>query len=259
MNFIYLLLYWAATAASYLANWTSKLGSLCTKYNYKYIALLNTKFNYSHFNTRHSQKQLMDLDLRVRIIWDLQDLQPKDFAVIYYDPSNPFSYKDWQVLSQRQVKTSLIITQLYDMDILLSDINKANQNLNVFCLAYTEIKEELKQIMALRNQEKILEFSAENDATTKVDLQGITIISIVANYLPYFEQTQEFKNKGFAVDFLNEASKVMNFTWKVEVDPSENWENISRNVEVGNYAFSANQWLWFYERFQILDFVTVYR
>ena len=108
MNFIYLLLYLAATAASSLAYWTSKLGSLCTKYNYKYISLLNTKFNYSHFNARHFQKLLMDLDLRVRRISNLQDLQPKDFAVIYYDPNNPFSYKDWQALSQRQVKTSLI-------------------------------------------------------------------------------------------------------------------------------------------------------
>ena len=93
----------------------------------------------------------------------------------------------------------------------------------------------------------------------KVDLQGITITSINANFQPYFEQTLEFENKGFAVNFLNEAAKAMNFTWKVEVDQSENWENISKNVQVGNYSFSANQWLWFYERFQIFDFVTVYR
>ena len=145
------------------------------------------------------------------------------------------------------------------MDHLLSDITKANQNLNVFCLSYTEINEELKQIMALRNQEKILEFSAENDATTKVDLQGITITSINANFQPYFEQSHGLVNKGFAVDFLNEAAKAMNFTWKVEVDLSENWENISKNVEVGNYYFSANQWLWFYERFEMFDFVTAFR
>ena len=145
------------------------------------------------------------------------------------------------------------------MDHLLSDITKANQNLNMFCLAYTEINEELKQIMALKNQEKILEFNAENDATTKVDLQGITITSINANFQPYFEQSQGFENKGFAVDFLNEAAKAMNFTWKVEVDLSENWKNISKNVEVGNYSFSANQWLWFYERFEIFDFVTAFR
>ena len=112
--FIFLILNMAAviTIAS-SANLTLKLGALCTKHNYKYISLLTPKFNYySHFYTWHSQKLLMDLDLRVRRIWNLQDLQPKDFAVIYYDPNNPLSYKDWQGLSQRKVKTSLIITQV---------------------------------------------------------------------------------------------------------------------------------------------------
>ena len=60
-----------------------------------------------------------------------------------------------------------------------------------------------------------------------IDLQGLHIYSITGYFWPYFNRENCDSNgkncsyTGFVVDFMNEASKAMNFTWSTDI--IEDW------------------------------------
>ena len=104
-----------------------------------------------------------------------------------------------------------------------------NLNLNIYCMIYNNENSivKFKNIITLKNQTQVV----FNDLNTKmINLQGIHIEAVTGDFWPYLNvQKCDFGDfdrrnctyEGFVVDFMDEAAKILNFTWKADI--LEDW------------------------------------
>ena len=111
-------------------------------------------------------------------------------------------------------------------------------NLHIFYLGYNDSdhQAEIKQLMTLKNvQKNILIF--DEGQISNIDLQGIEIKTITGSWAPYFIEGNS-KHEGFFVDFLDEAAKIMNFTWKAVL--STDWGSYPKSGYIPTYIYFSN-------------------
>ena len=256
----------------YQANLIEKMGWFCSQHNFKFLSILfhNKVSLYNH----QTSKMLTNMDLRVKSIANMVDhLEDRDFIVIFYAPEN--YYKDWHALSHRRIKSSLFVVEQHHLDDLMYLIPQKKLSLNIYCLIHNESLLEFKELIALKNQTKVI---IKNTDEKKIDLQGIHISSITGNWKPYvntYNCDQFGKNcamEGFSVDIMNTAAKFMNFTWSSEISSdwgmspksgpfniSGEWGGVMGNVILGNYDVSVNFWAMNLHRMELIDNVWLFK
>ena len=257
---------------AYHAKLIENLGWFCSQHNFKFLSILihNKLPLYAHI----TNKMLTNMDLRVKSITNMDDdLEDRDFIVIFYTPENDF--KDWYSLSHRRIKSALFVVEQHYLDDLVYLIHQKKLSLNIYCLIHNESLLEFKELIALKSQTKVI---IKNTDEKKVDLQGIHVSSITGDWKPFvnIHNCDQFgKNcaiDGFSVDIMNTAAKFMNFTWSSEISNdwgmspksgpfniSGEWGGVMGNVILGNYDVSVNYWIMALQRMELMDHVRLYK
>ena len=245
-----------------------KLGWFCSNHDKKYLSILfPSQWTYSH----KKLSKLMNMDLRVRTIENIVDLEDQDFFVMFHSTENDF--QDWNIVSHRLIKSALVVVEQHQLDELISIISQENLSLNLYCLVHNEDLFEFKEILKLKNQKSVIVKSAYKN---EIDLQGIHIPTITAEWKPYvkIDKCNQIGTncaiKGFAVDIMDGAADYMNFTWNAEIsndwgmtpksgpfNMSGEWGGVMGNIVVGNYEISVNVWLLNLERVKVMDHAIV--
>ena len=251
-------------AIGFKINMIEKIGLFCSNHNFKILSVLNPNY-LSYFHLLN--KTLMNMGIKMKTIENITEMEDQDFMVMFYTPKNTF--KDWAVLSHRRIKSALFILQHHHMENLTTIIANTNLNINIYCLFYKNYLYEFKELLTMKNQHKVIVKSINE---TIIDLQGIHISVVTAEWKPYFivnncNQTGKNCNyKGIAVDIMNRAAEIMNFTWKAEItndwglspksgpfNISGNWGGVLGNVIMGNYGLSITNWRLTLQRMDLLD------
>ena len=254
-------------AFAYQGDLIEKIGWFCSQHNFKFLSILiHNKLPYSHQNN----KILMNKDLRVKSIVNVaSQLEDQDFVVIFYTPDDDFI--DWFSLSNRLIKSALFVVEQYHMDDFVHLISQKNLTFNIYCLVHNESLLEIKELIALKSQTKVI---VRNTDGMEIDLQGIHVSSITGNWEPYVNtyDCDKFEKRcaieGLSVDIMDNAAKIMNFTWTSDISNdwgmfpksgpfniSGKWEGVMGNVVLGNYDVSVNYWEMKLERINIVDHV----
>ena len=180
-------------------------------------------------------------------------------------------------------KTILMFVDYLDLD-QESKLNDALNNLvsgNAwFSVMYPNYSNTTKyrNILSLQNNTKTLvqdiEFTESNQMVKNYDLEGLELYSNTLSWAPYFiisncnDKGQECEMSGFETDFMNEMGNIVNFTWTSHEDNKDgSWGTVNENgvwttgpmssVMNGEYHMSISPWLWKFERFGLMDFVSL--
>ena len=185
----------------------AELGLFCKTQHYKYVSILESPLNNLYSQVK-LQKELMNFNLRVKIISNLDNLLLQDFIIFFYIHHDEFN--DWNILSNRFVKTSLVIIDNRYLNTMIDSILYENINLNIYCMIIhnDNVVSEFKEIMALKNQTKVL----INDINLNINFYGMTFTTITGDWWPYFNVRDIVGTNcvydGFLVDFMDEAGIV---------------------------------------------------
>jgi hypothetical protein len=135
-----------------------------------------------------------------------------------------------------------------------------------------------RNILSLQNNTKTLvqdiEFTESNQIVKNYDLEGLELYSNTLSWAPYFiisncnDKGQECEMSGFETDFMNEMGNIVNFTWTSHEDNKDgSWGTVNENgvwttgpmssVMNGEYHMSMGPWQWKFERFGLMDFVSL--
>ena len=180
-------------------------------------------------------------------------------------------------------KTILMFVDYLDLD-QESKLNDALNNLvsgNAwFSVMYPNDSNTTKyrNILSLQNNTKTLvqdiEFTESNQMVKNYDLEGLELYSNTLSWAPYFiisncnDKGQECEMSGFETDFMNEMGNIVNFTWTSHEDNKDgSWGTVNENgvwttgpmssVMNGEYHMSMGPWQWKFERFGLMDFVSL--
>ena len=171
-----------------------KLGWFCSNHDKKYLSILfPSQWTYSH----KKLSKLMNMDLRVRTVENIVDLDDQDFFVMFHSTENDF--QDWNIVSHRLIKSALVVVEHHQLDELISIISQENLSLNLYCLVYNEDLFDFKEILKLKSQKSVTVKSAyENE----IDLQGIHITTITGEWRPYVNIVNCYKTGKTCFSFL---------------------------------------------------------
>ena len=146
-----------------------------------------------------------------------------------------------------------------------------------FTLLYQRFENTTKyfNIISISNNTKTLKqeinFGETNQIIENYDLEGMILYSNTLSWAPYFmisncdEIGKNCEMKGFLNDYMNAMGNILNFTWTSHIDIDGNWGVIGQDgvptgvmgsVIKGEYHLSLSQWLWRFERYGLMDFVT---
>ena len=109
------------------------------------------------------------------------------------------------------------------------------------------------------------------------DLQGLVLQDLTIAWAPYYiikncdQKGRNCDTSGFYHDFTAAMGKIMNFTWETQKELSGNWGvapisgpfnksgtwgGVMGGIINGDYMISLCQWVWNYERYGLVDFVS---
>ena len=247
-----------------------KIGWFCSNHHYKFLSILSPSPLPYH---RQMINKFINMDLRVRTVKNIDILDNQDFLVMFHSTENIF--QDWFTVSHRWIKSVLIVVKQHQLNELLSLISLKNLSLNFYCLVHEENSFVFKEVLKLKTLKKVI---VKNADKTEIDLQGIHITTITGEWRPYVnivncDQTgKTCAIEGFAVDIMDGAAKLMNFTWNAEIsndwgltpksgpyNTSGDWGGVMGNIVLGNYEVSVCYWIQFLDRVNFLDHAMVFK
>jgi len=145
----------------------------------------------------------------------------------------------------------------------------------------SETMTKYKNILSLNNATKTLMqdvvFNKVNQMVDTYNMEEMTIYSNTLSWMPYFSITncdEMGKNcdlKGFLSDYMDAICKVINCTWTSHAPPDGSWGvrpisgpfnrsgvwgGAMGTVVNNEYHVSLSQWVWTYNRYGLLDFVS---
>ena len=109
------------------------------------------------------------------------------------------------------------------------------------------------------------------------NLHGLHIYSNTLTWAPFFtiencnSEGKNCNHFGLFHDFMDSASKIMNFTWESYEDPNGNWGvapisgpfnksgvwgGVMGSIVNGDYMISLSAWVWNIERYGLMDFIS---
>ena len=201
----------------------AELGLFCKTQHYKYVSVLESPLN-NLYSQVQLQKEFMNFDLKVKIISNLNNLLLQDFIIFFYIHHDEFN--DWNILSNRFVKTSIVIIDNRYLNTMIDSILTKNINLNIYCMIIHNDNDfsEFKEIIALKNQTQVL----INDINSNVNFYGMTFTTITGDWWPYFNVRKcdivgsNCVYDGFLVDFMDEAGIVIRLNVEKGSEPQKN-------------------------------------
>ena len=179
-------------------------------------------------------------------------------------------------------KTVLVFVDYFDFD-EESKLNDALNNLVTgnawFTLMYQDYSNmtNYRNILSLSNNTKTLvqdiKLTERNQMVENHNLEGLELYSNTLSWAPYFmisdcdDAGQNCEMSGFLNDFMNAMGKIVNFTWTSHAPIDGSWGTVNENgvwtagpmssVMNGEYHMSISPWLWKFERFGLMDFVSL--
>ena len=198
--------------------------------------------------------------------------------------SEPFRFQIYleHIGNHKIRKTILMFVDHFDSN-QESKLNDALNNLVTgnawFILLYqNSIMTKYCNILSLPNNTKTLvqdmKLNERNQMVEIKDLEGLELYSNTLSWEPYFmisncdDMGKDCKMRGFLNDFMNVMGNMINFTWTSHAPPDGSWGIVDENgvwttgpmgrVIKGEYHMSISLWLWKFERFGLMDFVSVH-
>ena len=198
--------------------------------------------------------------------------------------SEPFRFQMYleHIGNHKIRKTILVFIDHFDSN-EESKLNDALNNLVTgnawFILLYqNSIMTKYRNILSLPNNTKTLvqdmKLNERNQMAEIQDLEGLELYSNTLSWEPYFmisncdDMGKDCKMRGFLNDFMNVMGNMINFTWTSHAPPDGSWGIVDENgvwttgpmgsVIKGEYHMSISLWLWKFERFGLMDFVSVH-
>ena len=134
-----------------------------------------------------------------------------------------------------------------------------------------------QNILSLSNNSKTLvqdiKLKERNPMVENYNLEGLELYSNTLSWAPYFmisncdDAGQNCEMSGFLNDFVNAMGNIVNFTWTSHAPTDGSWGTVNENgvwtagpmssVMNGEYHMSISPWLWKFERFGLMDFVSL--
>ena len=179
-------------------------------------------------------------------------------------------------------KTILVFVDYFDSN-QESKLNDALNNLvtgnawfNVMYQNYSNMTK-YQNILSLSNNTKTLvqdiKLTERNQMLEYHNLEGLQLYSNTLSWVPYFmisncdDTGQNCEMSGFLNDFMNAMGNIVNFTWTSHAPIDGSWGTVNENgvwtagpmssVMNGEYHMSISPWLWKFERFGLMDFVSL--
>ena len=158
----------------------------------------------------------------------------------------------------------------------LNDLVTGNAWFSVLYLN-SNLTTKYRNILSLSNNTKTLvqdiKFTKRNKMEEKYDLEGLGLYSNTLSWAHYFmisncdDTGRECEMKGFLNDVMNAMGNIANFTWTSHAPTDGSWGTVNENgvwttgpmgsVMKGEYHMSISPWLWKFERFALMDFVSI--
>ena len=134
-----------------------------------------------------------------------------------------------------------------------------------------------QNILSLSNNTRTLvqdiKFTKRNKMAENHDLEGLGLYSNTLSWAHYFmisncdDTGRDCEMKGFLNDVMNLMGNIANFTWTSHAPTDGSWGTVNENgvwttgpmgsVTKGKYHMSISPWLWKFERFGLMDFVSI--
>ena len=269
------------------------LASFCSNNGMVYLSLSTTdeqpllqnkvRSAYVAFQTHGLRVRKLSYDkLYPELNFDLDTLILLTETKVLSQPSKFQMYLE-HIEKHKIRKTILLFIDHFDSD-QESKLNDAlghlvtgNAWFSVMYLNYSNTTK-YRNIISLQNNTKTLvqdiEFAESNQMVKNYNLEGLELYSNTLSWAPYFiisncnDKGQECEMSGFETDFMNEMGNIVNFTWTSHEDNKDgSWGTVNENgvwttgpmssVMKGEYHMSMGPWQWKFERFGLMDFVSL--
>ena len=269
------------------------LASFCSNNGMVYLSLSTTdeqpllqnkvRSAYVAFQTHGLRVRRLSYDkLYPELNFDLDTLILLTETKVLSQPSKFQMYLE-HIEKHKIRKTILLFIDHFDSD-QESKLNDALGHLVTgnawFSVMYQNYSNTTKScnIISLQNNTKTLvqdvEFTESNQMIKNYNLEGLELYSNTLSWAPYFiisncnDKGQECEMSGFETDLMNEMGNIVNFTWTSHEDNKDgSWGTVNENgvwttgpmssVMKGEYHMSMGPWQWKFERFGLMDFVSL--